>query len=381
MTKHEQIIRDLLRKKILVTGLTRNNGANIRNEILHLNEILQNFTNLHWLVIESDSNDNTAAELHALTLIVENFNFISLGNLITDIPLRTARISHCRNTYLNEIKKNEAYANLDYVIVVDLDGMNDLLTEESVLSCWDNDNWDVCGANQRGPYYDIWALRHDVWSPNDCWELEKFLEKYNLGQEKSLFGAVYSRMLEIPESSTWIEVDSAFGGIAIYRADAIRNARYIGLDQSGGEICEHVGFHKTIRDNGFKIFINPKFINAAYTEHTQHLKPKDGEETPLNSPVIPSEDPMPEIAAASNEASPPKQMLSSNMTSEDVIAAYKIFLRRMPENLDVIAPRIGMTPDMMLVHFLTSTEFIERKGVDRLLLGILDRIKANKTTR
>jgi hypothetical protein len=90
-----------------------------------------------------------------------------------------------------------------------------------------------------------------------------------MAEADSKFVAVYSRMIEIPEEGEWIEVDSAFGALAIYKTSAIKGLRYVGTDAHDQEMCEHVNFHKLIKDRGGRIFINPKLINAELTDHSR----------------------------------------------------------------------------------------------------------------
>ena len=78
-------------------------------------------------------------------------------------------------------------------------------------------------------------------------------------------------MIRIPKKSQWIEVDSAFGGFALYRPEAIGNALYEGLTAVGDAICEHVPFHAEMRKNQKKLFINPNLINARSTDHTHRM--------------------------------------------------------------------------------------------------------------
>ena len=264
---------DLQRSNILVVGLARNCARHIETDIAKLRLALASFPNLYWLVIESDSSDDTNKRLEALALQISNFRHLSLGALRKKMPFRTERIAHCRNKYLQEIRENPLYESINYMIVADLDGLNDSINEQALLSCWTRDDWDVCTANQRGPYYDVWTLRHSVWSPNDCFEQARFLMQQGISSEKALSAAVFSRMIRIPENAEWIAVDSAFGGLAIYRREVIGSARYVGLNDAGQEVGEHVAFHYSLKKTGAKIFINPKFINASYTEHTQHFLP------------------------------------------------------------------------------------------------------------
>ena len=56
-------------------------------------------------------------------------------------------------------------------------------------------------------------------------------------------------------------------------------------------------------------------------------------------------------------------------TREDVIAAYKIFLDRLPESEEVITPRSGIARERILSSFMTSKYFLSRpKNIQLLLL-------------
>jgi hypothetical protein len=261
--------KDLLRPRLLAVGVAKNCEKRVEADILRLFESMKKHGPISWLIIESDSQDNTVEALSRLERAVPNFTFISLGNLSHALPNRTQRIAHCRNLYLEQLDSNPLYADIDYVVVGDLDGVNNLISPDGFESCWMRSGWDVCTANQRGPYYDIWALRHPIWSPNDCWKQFQFLLDHKVPREAALRAAVYSKHIVLAESDDWIEVESAFGGLAVYRRAVLRNVRYIGLDEQGDSVCEHVTLHRAIRKNGYKIFINPRFVNGADREHTR----------------------------------------------------------------------------------------------------------------
>lgn len=91
-------------------------------------------------------------------------------------------------------------------------------------------------------------------------------------------------------------------------------------------------------------------------------------------PAAPTEPSTPEVMA---------QMDSDLMTSEDIIAAYKIFLRRRPENMDGVTPRVGLTGDRILFDYLMSDEFTGRPEVAQLVFNcakkILDAKKLSET--
>ena len=252
-------------QNILVVGVARDCQKPVRGEVLRLFESLKSCRMLHWLVIESDSSDKTVDTLRDLEKEVPGFRFISLGSLRMQMQIRTQRIAHCRNAYLDELRYNPLYSDIDYVVVADLDGVNNLVSNDGFASCWLRSDWGVCTANQRGPYYDIWALRHRLWSPNDCWRQYDFLLAMRANREAALWAAMLTKMITIDESNDWIEVDSAFGGLAIYRRRALDGVIYSGLDETGGPVCEHVSLNNQIRSKGYKIFINPRLINTAHT--------------------------------------------------------------------------------------------------------------------
>lgn len=255
--------------EVLVVGAVRNCAAHLREDVARLRAALRPFGRIQWLLVESDSDDRTVPVLRELSAAAPGFRFLSLGRLLENLPRRSERIAFCRNAYLRELRTNECYRAVDFVVVADFDGLNSLISEQAVLSCWERQDWNVCAANQQGPYYDIWALRHQAWSPNNCSTQYAFLVRHGVGPERALRVAVYSRMLHIARDSAWIEVDSAFGGLAIYRRCALEKGEYCGVDTDGTDVCEHVALHRSI---GTKIFINPRLINAARTEHMEALR-------------------------------------------------------------------------------------------------------------
>lgn len=260
---------DLSKLKILVAGTARNCERTIRKEVEYLNKALRFCRDLSWFVVESDSSDATVYQLESIAKDIPSFRFSSLGKLTESLPLRTQRLAYCRNIYIQELRSNPFYADIDYLIVADLDGTNELVSEDGVKSCWTRLDWDVCTANQRGPYYDIWALRHSLWSPSDCFRQFDFLSSHGMKERFAVWAAIRSKMITIPEDSEWIEVDSAFGGLAVYRRRVIEDVSYIGVDAVGAEVCEHVALNHQIRSKGGRIFINPRLVNTDITPHSR----------------------------------------------------------------------------------------------------------------
>lgn len=254
-----------LQQDVLIVGLARNCAGTLPATVQRLAAAMPPFRTVRWMVVESDSSDDTVAVLQGLCNTVPGFGYRTLGRLADRVPERTERLAQCRNVYLDhlaELNASGARPSTAFLVIADLDGVNNELTAEGVRSCWVRDDWSVCAANQKGLYYDIWALRHPQWCPGDCWEQSRFLERYTGSAGNARKVSVYGRMINIAQHADWLEVDSAFGGLAIYRTQAIGQARYVGLTAQGRPVCEHVALHAAMRARGERIFINPRLINA-----------------------------------------------------------------------------------------------------------------------
>lgn len=254
---------------VLITGIARDCERDLGKSISSLAKSFAAAKSISFLVVESDSSDKTVLELDKLSRNVSDFKYLSLGNLKPIYPKRTERISYCRNIYLQSIKSDAAYSDIDYIVVADLDGVNSRINNFAVQTCWSTGiAWDVCCANQDGPYYDIWALRHATWMPCDCWDQCRFLYKNGASKYASVYTSVYSRMLFIDPSSHSIDVDSAFGGCAIYGREAFLAMSYVGINANREEMCEHIAAHQQIKKIGGRIVINPAFINAGVVRNS-----------------------------------------------------------------------------------------------------------------
>ena len=254
--------------RLVVVGAIRDGADSVQSSVRGIHRATQLFKEVQFFAVESDSSDTTIDVLEQLKAEIPNFRYIGMGTLAPAMPKRTHRLEVCRTRCQDEVRDNDAYAAADYVAVADLDGWNRSLTQEGIQSCWDSEiDWDVVATNQHGMYNDIWALRHSAWCPNDCWK-EYWQLVPIFGPTIALRMAVRRRMHAPDPTASWIEVESAFGGFAIYKRDAYLSGRYVGLDETGEEICEHVTFHGDLRNRGCRIFINPALINGRYPEET-----------------------------------------------------------------------------------------------------------------
>jgi hypothetical protein len=267
-------------KSILVVGTIRNVEKTITTEIIRCLNALSEFKTINFYLVESDSDDNTLKKLEELKGNLTNISFVSLGFLDEKISNRLDRIRFCRNSYVQYIRTLDKEKTPDYVLVVDLDGMNSALNSQSVLSCFVRNDWDVVVSNQTFGYYDILALRHPTWQKND-WTEEYELEKekvigpkskfwlhrvrYSLKIDKVKHRVLYSKMIRINKENSWIEIQSGFGGAAIYKTEVFKKYDYSKEFETSE--TDHVSLHRKLLREGGNIFINPKFINSHFNTY------------------------------------------------------------------------------------------------------------------
>lgn len=260
--------------RILVVGTVRDVSGNFLRDISRIQKAFSDFDEISFFFVESDSSDNTLGLLKKLSVELTNFKYISLGQLSPNVASRIERIRISRNSYVSFIRENTS--EFDYVVVADMDGINSSLSRRSISKCFENLSWDAVFPNQPFGYFDILALRHKFLQPHDYTEeldwrkslIEIPLNASNWRQKVRLMwqfdrarhDALYSKMLRISKKSKWIEVDSAFGGLGIYRIALFEHANYgeVGVLK----VCEHVHFHEELRRKGAKLYIVPSFVNS-----------------------------------------------------------------------------------------------------------------------
>jgi hypothetical protein len=267
--------------KLLVVGTARNCDATLDKNIKRILRACKDFNDVSFYVVESDSKDNTKVVLSTLQRKIPNFRYISMGTLDVLIPDRVERIRFCRNKYIEFLReKQNSPERYDFVMVVDLDKVNSRLSRRAVVSCFStNQNWDACFANQSFGYYDLYALRAPDWINYDIFkEMRAAFSQIQTAdgkwsrirsyfkQDKLRKIHIYKNMRKIPYDHSWIKVQSAFGGAAIYRADILSSTDYSAINLND-QICEHVDLNMKLYNKEKNLFINPKFINSRFNEY------------------------------------------------------------------------------------------------------------------
>ena len=70
-----------------------------------------------------------------------------------------------------------------------------------------------------------------------------------------------------------------------------------------------------------------------------------------------------------------EQMMTTLITERDVVAAFKLFLNRLPHQAEDLTPLCNTKSDVFLRWIMDTPEFLNRVGTDALILNITKRIQ------
>ena len=267
--------------RVIILGVVRNCESSICEEYSKLLRACRSLEVVDSFFVESDSTDKTYERLLSLSKSNQQFHFESLGDLRLKIPQRIERIRYCRNKYIDYLRMNHTVDSFDYAIVADMDKINSSITAFALNSCFIDTEWDAVFSNQLFGVSDLLALRAKGWVEGDYLvELEEsrkelraakiksnFLSRFNqfLKYDTTRRRVIYDRMRFIGFGKKMIKVDSAFGGIAIYKSWCFFKCDYSSIDSI--HECEHVSFNLALGKFGARMFINPRFINSIFNTY------------------------------------------------------------------------------------------------------------------
>lgn len=269
--------------RFLLVGTVSNVETKISGDLRKILNSLKKIGSVDTFLVESDSNDRTINVLNELKIAYKSFEYESMGNLRQKIPNRIERIRFCRNRYVEYIRKNYKSKSWEFIVVADLDGMNSAINSRKIEGSIKNSlKWDACFSNQTFGYYDLYALRCKGWLELDCYEILAHLKEANpyLKKWKSTFveflssfmhfdklrvRAIYSNMRIL--RGNFIQVESAFGGFAIYKPEVFLNFDYTLINKSAKGHCEHLDLHARCIGVGLNLMIDPKLTNCHWNEY------------------------------------------------------------------------------------------------------------------
>ena len=258
-------LKKLSESTVIICGIVRDCGKNLKKNIRTINQLCDLAKDYRVVAYENDSKDNTKQILTDWANDRKKVH-ISLNDLnVITIPPKQSAVNPVFSAYRNG--KMASYRNYcwdyienenlpgDYVIVVDLDvkkiDINGIINSFGV-----HYDWDAITANGISRSFSSRFRKryHDTYALVAC-------GMENIPQtEKSIVESQYQWAFLKP-GMPLIRVVSAFGGLAIYKREAINHCRYGVLLNSDDKVesrAEHFFFYQQMKANGFdKIFINP----------------------------------------------------------------------------------------------------------------------------
>jgi hypothetical protein len=274
-------------KRAVFVGLARDCADILCSALDNVLQISRLFAESAFIFIENDSQDSTKVDIEQWCKRRPKARLISLDGLAASFPIRTIRLACVRNRYLSLIRSE--FRAYDYLFVIDCDDANaeqiDLhAVRRAIEFLADQPNGAGVFANSIGIYYDLWALRHPVRCPGDVWEeVCDYALAHRVTDNEAYRRTLSTRIFSLPTDpmSAPLEVDSAFGGLGIYKIQSVLNNKrsYLGhkskrvrapaLELDGGaarevgwQCCEHVAFNSGFRESGEKLFVLPYLVNC-----------------------------------------------------------------------------------------------------------------------
>jgi hypothetical protein len=273
----------VLNKRAVFVGCARDCAMDISRVLSNVSRMAAMFAESAFVFIENDSHDATKSTIQAWCRGRPNAQLVSLDGLATNCPVRTIRLATVRNRYLSLLRSD--FRAHDLVFVLDCDDTNareielDAVVRAVEFLARDPTHAGVF-ANSRDEYYDLWALRHPLRCPGDVWEeVCDYAIEHRVSDEEAYRRTFANRIFSLPVDAPPLEVDSAFGGLGIYKiASLLRNKReYVGhkiklisgtlpgspenRGEVGWQCCEHVSFNSGFREVGERLHVMPDLVN------------------------------------------------------------------------------------------------------------------------
>jgi hypothetical protein len=253
------------KSQILICGIVRDCGKALQNNISAIEQICSHFKNYQIVIFENNSKDSTKNILQKWALKNPNVKvFINDfdESIYLNIPIpssfypsnskkRIQKMVNYRNLYMDYIQQNHLQA--DFLCIVDLD-VSKIDIKGVITSFGLEQKWDAISANGISRTFLLKKRYHDTYALTES-EMDALLQTIPQIEENRYKWNFLKKGMPI------IRVASAYGGLCLYKFEAVKNLKYQLLknNYAGVEVrCEHFSIHKQMIDNGFaNIYINP----------------------------------------------------------------------------------------------------------------------------
>ena len=265
------------KRKACFVGLARDIAGVLPLSIERIEQTARHFADWSAIVLENDSTDGTKELLSEWAYRQRDHVIVEMSDngkphLHGFEQARTEAMAGYRNRCRELVEKH--CGDCDYVIVVDLDawggwsthgvmngiGWHERLPDAGCMastSLFKHDAYRI-GQDSVWCHYDNWAYRCYGWAPR--------------------LGPWFTFWLP-PPGHPPLEVNSAFGGLGIYKTAAYLSSEY------SGEDCEHVPFHARMKEKGWSVFLNPSQRCVMTWLVDEDEEPNDGGRDGDNQPA------------------------------------------------------------------------------------------------
>lgn len=274
---------------VIVCGIVRNAASGLKRNIPAVNQICSRFKDYKVVIFENDSTDGTKGILHdwqnrfpgKVYCMTENIDSSSTIPAAGSVPgnrffseARNRKMTAYRNKYLQFIDDNKWTA--DYLMVIDLD-IEKLFPEAVFSSFSGGPEWDAVTAFGYSTSPKLRRRYHDTYIFQE-WE------RRGEPQTEQHMAEVAVKYGKLKPGDPWVRVAAAFGGLAIYRFDAIQGLRYQVILNNDAQVPaygDHYSLYKQMIERGYdRIYLNPsmylKYQRVTFRIAWNSLKRKFG---------------------------------------------------------------------------------------------------------
>lgn len=252
-------------RTVIICSMVRDCAAELKHNIPFMEAVAAGFKDSLTVVFENNSRDNTKQVLRdwsasnpKVIVSINDFDESQYRNIpVPQLYLqffsksRISKYTDYRNMLLDLVWSTGFES--DYLIMVDMDVAK--IDVPGVLSTFESTlDWDAVTANGYSRSISLRRRYHDTYALCE-------LGQENHPQDWETIMSNRIKYAHLRKGMPFVPVFSAYGGLAIFKTQAIKGLRYKVIDNNNGGVqvrCEHFSLFSQMADRGHdKVYINP----------------------------------------------------------------------------------------------------------------------------
>lgn len=261
------------RRRLAIVSICRTAMPHLANTLALVDELASIWGDAQYFVYENDSTDETAAVLDDYARlrpwVTVKHDTLGREDMRGFQPERTVRLAEYRARCQEWVR--ERSRSVDYVVVLDTDphGGFDPAGVLNSLGWFCDFLGRSCRPLEPGAMasHSLFVIRstHEGKPALGLAAYDAYAARLNWWEDLRMTGWFHQLML--PVGSPPVPMNSAFGGLCLYRRDA-----YLSLQYGGGD-CEHVIAHRAMQRAGYQLWLNPGSRYVAILPEEQTTEP------------------------------------------------------------------------------------------------------------